>query len=200
MTNAGFSVKQYGMTRPHLIAKLILAAMGVYLLMRFMDYIRSFSLWYRTIVLQDARIPPLLIIAITGVIALVASLILLFWSDWFVRLMTGTDTAGCEKVDEYLITAAFRTIACFCGLLILYTPVSLFIVNIPAIITDPDILSYLTVEGQSSLFSAKSLTSFFVELTKGIFGLYLIFGAPHYARWQTKLAVKQQNQTGGVKL
>jgi hypothetical protein len=180
------------MTRPHLIARLIFAALGVYLLIEFLDYIRDFSLRYGIVFRPETRISSLLIIAIAGAILLTALLILLFRSDWLVRLTIGPDTTGCEKVDEYQIKTSFRTIACLCGLLILYQPISLLIVNFPTIINGQKILSYMTFEGQSSLFSAKSLTIPFVELTKGIIGLYLIFGAPHYIRRQIKPAVKEQ--------
>lgn len=183
------------MTRPHLIAKLIFFAIGVCLVIYILDYIYSFSFNYSAAIFKKAGISPLFITAAVGIVPLAASLILLFWSERLARLLTDPDAPGCEKVDGYQSTAAFRSIACFCGLLILYTPVSHLIGGIPAVITGPNILSYLTFEGQSSLLSAKSLTRIFVGLTKGVIGLYLAFGAPHYVRWQTKLAI----QTNGAK-
>jgi hypothetical protein len=187
------------MTRPHLIARLIFAAMGVYLLIEFLDYIRDFSLRYGIVFRPETRISSLLIIAIAGAILFTASLILLFRSDWLVRLTIGPDTTGCEKVDEYQIKTSFRTIACLCGLLILYQPISLLIVNLPTPITGQKILSYMTFEGQSSLLSTKTLARILVEVIKGIFAIYLIFGAPHYARWLIRTTkAKEQNQTCGV--
>ena len=187
------------MTRPHLIAKLILAAMGVYLLMQFLPYIRTFSYMHGIIFRPEARISSLLMIAIAGTIPIIASLILLFWSDWLVRLTVGPDTTGCEKVDEYQIKASFRALACLCGLLILYQPISLLIVNFPIIINGHKFLSYMTFEGQSSLLSTKTLVGILVEVIKGIFAVYLIFGAPHYARWLIrKTKAKEPSQTIGV--
>jgi hypothetical protein len=183
------------MTRPHLIAKLILAAMGVYLLMHFLGGVSS------DVVPLELKCPPetftarMLVIVVEAVIALVASLILLFRSDGLARMITGPDANQCEKADGRWTIAALRITACFCGLLILYWRIALLIVNVPAIINGPNILSYMTLEGQSSLLSAQTLARILVEVIKGIFAIYLILGAPHYVRRQMRaIAAKSRGE------
>ena len=183
------------MTRPHLIAKLILAAMGVYLLMHFLGGVSS------AVVQLESKCPPetftakMLVIVIEAVITLVASLILLFWSDGLARMITGPDADQCEKVDAHWIIAWLRITACFCGLLILYPRIERLFFYVPAIIKGPNILSYMTLEGQSSRLSAQTLARILVEVTKWFFGVYLIFGAPHYVRRQMwAIAVKSRGE------
>jgi hypothetical protein len=54
---------------------------------------------------------------------------------------------------------------------------------VPTIIKG-SILSYLTLEGQSSQLSSKTAVGIIVEITRWIIAIYLIFGAPHFVRWQ----------------
>jgi len=188
------------MTRPHLIAKLILAAMGVYLLMHFLGGVSS------AVVRLELKCPPetftakMLVIVVEAVIALAASIILLFRPDGLARMITGPDADQCEKVDVRWTIVALRITACFCGLLILYWRIAFLIVSVPAIINGPNILSYMTLEGQSSRLSAQTLARILVEVTKWFFGVYLILGAPYYVRRQMRAsAIKEQNETTGVK-
>ncbi|MGD0596973.1 MAG: hypothetical protein ABSA64_05560 [Sedimentisphaerales bacterium] len=188
------------MTRPHLIAKLIFAAMGVHFLMQPLGRIAS------SVIMLSQNCPPetfatkISIIAAESVITFVISLILLFWSDGLVRIIAGPDTDECAKVDECWVIAGLRLAACFCGLLIIYHRIELLFYYIPAIINGPNILSYMTLEGQSSLLSTKTSVGILVETAKWIFAIYLILGAPHYVRRQMRvLAVKEHNQTSGGK-
>jgi hypothetical protein len=187
------------MTRPHLIAKLIFVAMGVYLLMRSLSKIGSI------VITLSSNCPPenfatkILIITIELIITLTLSLILLFWPNGLVGMIAGPDASHCEKVNGRWIIAAFRMTACLCGLFILYRRIELLFFYIPAIIKGPNILSYMTLEGQSSAIPIKQTVGFLVEIAKLIFAIYLIFGAPHYVRWQMRtIKVKELNQSGGV--
>ncbi len=171
------------MSRPHLIAKLIFAAMGIYLLMRFLTSISS-AVWrlYRECppVKPQWEIP---VVTAGLAITLAGSLILLFRSDWLARMVTGPDTNLCEEVDVRWIIGGLRITACFCGLLIIYPRIGYLFYYVPILMNGP-ILSYMTLQGQSSLLSAKTLAGILVEITKWIAAIYLIFGAPHYVRWQ----------------
>jgi hypothetical protein len=54
----------------------------------------------------------------------------------------------------------------------------------------------MTLEGQSSLLSTKTFVGIVVEIIKWIIAIYLIFGAPHYVRWQVRTSEAKQ----GVKI
>jgi hypothetical protein len=184
------------MTRPHLIAKLIFAAMGVHFLMQCLGGIGS------AVITLSQNYPPetfaikISIIAAKSVITLAISLILLFRSDGLMRIIAGPDADECEKVSSRWITAGFGVTACFCGLLILYHRIYLLSYYIPIIIKGPNISSYMTLQGQTSQFSVKILAGLIAETVQWIFAIYLISGAPHYVRWQVRTtAVKQ-----GVKI
>ena len=178
------------MTRPHLIARLIFAAMGVNLLMHSLSEISS------AVFMLNQNCPPetfntkILIITAQLAITLTLSLILLFRPDGLIRIIAGPDAGQCEKANNIWMIAGFRMTACFCGLLILFPRIERLFYYIPAIIKGPNILSYMTLEGQSKVISTKMLVGILVETVKWVFAVYLIFGATHYVRRQTKLAVK----------
>jgi hypothetical protein len=195
LTIAGYSDKKYSMTRPHLIAKLIFAAMGVHFLMQCLSKIVSSAIMLSQNYPPETFAIKISIIAAETVITFALSLILLFWSDGLVRLIAGPDTNECAKVDERWVIAGLRITACFCGLLILYRRIDLLFYYIPTIIKGPNILPYMTLQGQSSLLSTKTLAITLMEITKWIFAIYLIFGAPHYVRRQMRaIAVKQNKE------
>ncbi len=184
------------MTRPHLIAKLILAAIGIYCLMHFLGGIISI-----VVTLQQNRPPETLtirmsIVAAKLIITLAISLILLFRSDWLIKIITGPDADQCEKASSRWITAGFGMTACFCGLLIIYPRIEHLSYYVPLIINGPNILTYFTLEGQTSQFSAKTLAAILVEIVKWTIAIYLIFGALHYVRSQMRvIAVKEGVKT-----
>jgi hypothetical protein len=171
------------MTRPHLIARLIFAAMGVDLLMHFLSGIGSI------IITSNIKCPPesfttkMFIIAAQLVITLIISLILLFWSDGLTKLITGQDADQYEKTDMQSIIKGFRLTMCLCGLLILYQPVSLLI---PAIINGPKTIFDMALNRLEFPLPARTLVTVITQTTKGILGIYLIFGAPHYVHWQMR--------------
>ena len=183
MTIAGYFGKKYDVTRPHLIARLILAAMGVDLLMHSLGGISSAVIRLNLNCPQETPTKGMLIVAAGLVIALAASLILLFWSDWLARIVTGPDADQCEKVDTRWIITGLRMTACLCGLLILYRPVSLLI---PAMINSPKTLFDIALKRLESPLSTRTIVVIVTQTIKGIFGIYLIFGAPHYVRWQMR--------------
>jgi hypothetical protein len=196
LTIAGFFGKKYGMTRPHLIAKLIFAAAGIHFLMYFLSGIVSI------VVTLHQNSPPetltirMSIIAAQLVITFALSLILLFRSDWLIKIIAGQTLDQCEKISSRWIIAGFGMTTCFCGLLILYYRIYLLSYYIPIIIKGPNISSYMTIQGQSSEVSAKIFVTILTEIAKWIIAIYLIFGASHYVRWQMRTtAVKQ-----GVKI
>jgi Zn-dependent protease with chaperone function len=180
------------MTRPYLIAKLIFAAMGVYFLMRFLNSIYS-AVWNLNLKCSTETPTWGMPVIIAGlVITLTASLILLFWSDWLARLMVGPDVSQFEKVDSRWIITGFRIIVCLCGLLILYWPISLLI---PAIINSPRTLFDVALKRQEFPLPTRTIGIIVTHTIKGLLGIYLIFGAPHYVRWQTRaIAAKTRGE------
>ena len=187
------------MTRPHLIAKLILATLGVYFLMSALGEIGS------AVITLSQNYPPstlstkLFIITAQFVITLTLSLFFLFRSDGIIRIIAGPDAGQFEKVNDSWIIAGLLMTACLCGLLILYPRIERLFYYIPSIIKGPNILSYMTLEGQSSVIPIKPTVGFLVEVAKLIFAIYLILGAPHYVNWQMRKLIKKQIQSAGVK-
>jgi hypothetical protein len=184
------------MTRPHLIAKLIFAAMGVYFLMHFLSGIISI------VVTLQQNCPPetltirMFIIAAKLTIILAIALILLSRSDWLVKIVTGPDADQCEKISSQWIIAGFRMTACLCGLLIIYPRIERFDYYVHLFMNGPNISSYMTLQGQTSEVSAKIFVTILTEITKWIIAIYLLLGASHYINWQIcKTAAKQ-----GVKI
>jgi hypothetical protein len=180
------------MTRPHLIAKLVLAAMGVHFLMHFLSGTGSFFVTLRQNCPPETLTIRMAIVAIQLIITLALSLILLFRSDWLVRITAGQTLDQCEKASNRWIAAGFRITACLCGLLIIYPRIERLDYYVHLIMNGPNISSYTTLQGQTSEVSAKTFAAILVEIAKWIIAIYLLFGASHYVNWQMrKTAVKQ---------
>ena len=190
LTIAGYYGKKYGMTRPHLIAKLIFAAIGIHFLMQCFGGIAEAVIMLS----QSIFTIRMSIIAAKSVIAFAVSLILLFRSDGLVRLIAGPDANECEKVDERWIIAGLRLVACFFGLLFLYHRIEFLFYYIFAFTTDPGILSHMKFEGQPSNLSNKTLVIILMEITRWVITIYLILGAPHYVRRQIRVIAVKQNR------
>ena len=189
------------MTRPHLIAKLILAAVGVNLLMHSLNGIGSAVVMLSQKDLLPEAFPIRMSITVAkSIITFALSLILLFWSDGLVRIIAGPDADECAKVNIQWIIAGLRMTACFYALLILYHRIDLIFYYIPAFINGTGIFSYMTLERQSSrISSTKALVIILAEITVWIIGIYLIFGAASLCAWQMRaVTIKQQPQNSGV--
>ena len=183
------------MTRPHLIAKLLLAAAGIHFLMDFLSEIISIIITLQHNYAPEALTIRMFIVIVKLIITLVVSLIFLFKSDWLIKIIVGPLLDQCETVSSRWIITGFRITACFCGLLIIYPRIERFSYYLHLIMSGPDISSYFTLQGESEV-SAKTFTAILIEITKWIIAMYLVFGASHYANWQVQsTAVKQ-----GVKI
>jgi hypothetical protein len=187
LTIAGYFDKKYGMTRPHLITKLILAAIGIHFLLHAMSSIISISATLNPNYPWKSIHQNIFFIILKLLFALTASLILLFRSDWLVRVIVGPNNNQCEKVSSRWIIAGFRMTACFCGLFIIYHRIDLLLYYTHA-------MSITTLEGQSPLFSTKIFVGTPVEIIKWLIGIYLVFGATHYTAWQMKAITAEQNK------
>lgn len=181
------------MSRPHLIARLILVATGVYLLMHTLSEIGSAAITLNQNSPPQTPGTKLFIITAQFVTTLTLSLIFLFRPDGIIRMITGPDIGLFEKVDNLWVITGLRMTLCFCGLLILFPRIERLFFYVPAIIKGPNILSYMTLEGQSSVIPVKRTVGFLVEIAKLIVAIYLIFGASHYVRWQMR-AIAAKNE------
>jgi hypothetical protein len=187
------------MTRPQLITKLILAAIGVRLFVWFISIAGSAVFWFDIKSPSGISSISFIIKAVESGLLLAASLVLLFRSDGLARIIAGPDAGQYEKVDVRWIISAFQMTACLCGLLMIYSCITSLFYYVPSIIKGP-ILSYMTLEGQSSLLSPRLLAGGCVQIVDCIIAVYLIFGAPHYVRWQMrKLSAEELNHNGEVR-
>ncbi len=171
------------MTRPHLIAKLLLAAAGIDFLIDTITNISSIA-FILNLNYSHENITARIILAIFKfLIFLSLSFILLFRSDGIARIIIGRDTDQFPQVNKKWIIAGFQMAACFCGLIIIYYRINSLFYYIPIIVNGTNTLSYLTIQGQS-LASTRMIAGVISEIIKWIFGLYLIIGAPQYVNWQ----------------
>lgn len=180
------------MSRPHLIARLIFAAMGVDLLMHSLNIISSAFIRPQITCPPETSTARILIIAAESIVTLALSLILLFRSDGLAKIIAGPDAGECEKADTRWIIAGLRLTMCLCGILMLYRPISLLI---PAIINSPKSLFDTVLNRQEFPLPTRTIRLIFTETIKGAFGVYLILGAPHYVRWQMRaIAAKTRGE------
>ncbi|MGA2092143.1 MAG: hypothetical protein ABSH16_01880 [Sedimentisphaerales bacterium] len=186
------------MTRPHLIAKLILAAIGIRLFMWFISIASSPFIRLETRYPHEFLSMSFIITFAESLVLLAASMIFLFRSDGLMRMIVGPDADRCPKIDVCWVIASFRIMFCLSGLLMIYSCIMSLFYYIPTIFKGP-ILPYTTLQGQEALLSPKLLAGGFKSIVDCVIAIYLIFGAPHYIRWQLrKMLVKESNQISGV--
>jgi hypothetical protein len=198
LTNAGFLVKEYAMSRPHLIAKLIFAAAGIYFLMHALGAFHSISTTLQLNSSSDILIYKISLSFIKAVILFVLSMILLFHSNGLITFIIGTQTIQYEIVSKLWIITGFRMTFCFCGLLILINRLDLFLYYFTFFTYSK--LSYTTIQGQTSLLPPTIFTGLIIELIRWFILIYLLAGAPHYLKSQMKtISQIHSDQIDGVK-
>lgn len=165
------------MTRPHLIAKLIFAAAGIHFLMHAIS-----SFLFFVFMLPQENFPlkiPFIILKLLFTFAV--SLILLFRSDWLIKILVGQNADQFEKISDRWVITGFRMMTCFSGLIIIYSGIDRLFHYVPII-----------MQGLSSQTSTRTIVIILEELTGWFIGTYLIFGASHYVNWQLRSAAVKQ--------
>ncbi len=124
-----------------------------------------------------------------SILFLLVILRLLFKSEKLSARMTGPIPDDAAHVDRAWAIAAFRIALVFCGLMMLrhcIKPVAtaaIFIVYVPKLITELVINRGVPDIYQMPL---RNWIDFIFALLKTAFAAYLLYGAPHFVRWQIK--------------
>jgi len=167
------------MNKIHAIAKIVFAALGIYIAVTIIPYaIASVAmLFYQQFNLASIAL------FLGNLVMLAICIALLYYflvrkRDWLAQKVVGTVDWYEPATDIYWLTAAFRIICVVAGVLFLYR----FLIGITHYLPIQTILQ-MARENKPYARMLKASIGWFILLP---FGIYLLCGAPHFVRWQVK--------------
>jgi len=173
-------MRDYAMSRMHLIAKLALTALGLLVLVESLRYLRFVG------AVGPASVPSLCSLGVFLLLSVLACR-LLFWSEAWVNRMVGTGDEDVRQVSRVSVVGGFRVVLLFCGLLVLSGTIELLIRAAAFIVVAPKIIVNMIinkcVDGVFYM-PAQSWLRLIVDLAEAALGIYLVLGAPRFVRWQ----------------
>ncbi|HUT31689.1 MAG TPA: hypothetical protein VMX13_18015 [Sedimentisphaerales bacterium] len=175
------------MTKMHLIARIMLTVLGIYLLVQLFDSLHVLLITNMGPQFSRGSTPGLLVFLIYPVIACSIVHYLLFRPDKLVRKMVGTTDDIPDCVDSIWIAAGFRLVLVFCGILITSRNIEFlvnsvaFLVYGPKLIVEMIVYKYIDKTFDMPLYAWLTIVA---KLLKGALGIYLLLGAPQYLQWQ----------------
>lgn len=175
------------MTRMHLIARIILTVLGVYLLVQILDsapmLLQSSTYWHSSDDRFVSVIPFLLIFPFGFAVIYY----LLFTQAGVVRKMVGSTDSVTDLADAIWTATGFRLALVSFGILITARNID-FIVNAvaflvygPPVVVQMIVYKYIDKIFDMPLYAWLTIAA---RLSKTVLGIYLLFGAPHYVKWQ----------------
>jgi len=173
------------MSRIHLIARLALVILGLFVLN---ESLRSPFLFLkvssREVAPAWSRIAGLTIFSIVC-FGLVFEL--LFNADMWAAKMTGPPNGSDIEASHLWVVAGFRVVLCFCGLLILGANITFIVKAIAFVLTGPRLITEMVVhqyvDGKFVMGLGRWM-ELVASVAKVVLGAYLVYGAPQYVRWQ----------------
>jgi hypothetical protein len=188
------------MTKMHLIARIILTVLGVYLVVQLLDNAPMFlqsTMQSPFSFDNSARILIFLLFLASGFAIIYY---LLFTPDRLVQKMIGSTEDITDFADPIWIATAFRLALVLFGILITARNID-FIVNTaafliygPKLIVEMIVYKYIDKTFDMPLCAWLTIVA---RLLKTALGIYLLFGAPQYVRWQIE---KSHTQAGPANL
>lgn len=160
------------MSKMLIIAKAVLTAIGIYvmtiMLKGFLQHIRLIPF-----VLHAELLHRVLNYSLIFLFGVLAYQLIVRGDRWAHKIIGDTQTNGTEDILPFAISI-YRITTVFCGVLIIYQAISTI---------EPYIRYFLNPE----ITHGHSLT--IPGLAQWVLGLYLVFGAPHFVRWQANRTV-----------
>jgi hypothetical protein len=131
-----------------------------------------------------ALLGPLFLIGFVAVLLYV----LFYKADWLTERIVGREEP--IRRDISWLPTAFRLACVFCGILFLYRV-------IPAMISTVQLYLFMQRRGsavQSPTITGSQILAWIILL---LLGLYLLYGAPHFVRWQVRKTLEQCSKPQG---
>ena len=179
------------MTRGILIARCMLTALGVYVLnygFRHLNVLGGMRLsgWARGVSL-------IIVVVSCGYLFFKLSFNNAGWAKRVVGRVEG------PAVSQQWIAAGFRLAMVFCGLLILRREAGFIAKAAVFVVVGPQLLVRMIVYryvDEAFLMSVMEWMRLLADVCRVALGVYLVLGAPHYVRWQMKIAQVANSHVG----
>ena len=176
------------MNKMHSLAKIVLVGLALYMAF----YLCTTVIMIPFALLSGARHESSILSIVSFLficLCLVASIYVLIYSrDKWAEKIVGTVELPNPDAQIQWVPVAFRLVAVSAGLFCLYRLVIRIIWEVQR---------YLMAKGTPFVYRAKIFTveQILVWLIELAVGIYLLYGAPHFVRWQVKKTLKHCNQS-----
>ncbi|MCK4293081.1 MAG: hypothetical protein KAY65_07775 [Planctomycetes bacterium] len=168
------------MTRMHLMARLTLTMLGVFI------FIESVSYFWLMGSPKDTWWPTFYVFGIFLLLSFLACR-MLFWSDAWMERMIGAEDEDAHLASSMAAVGGFRVVLVLCGLLILGCRIEILVRAAAFIVVAPKIIVNMIVyKHVDKVFymAVSTWVRLIVNLCKTALGIYLVLGAPRFVRWQ----------------
>ncbi len=167
------------MNNIHTIAKIVLAALGIYIAVTIIPH----AIGPVVMLFQQELNLSSIALVLFSLTMMAISIALLYYffvrkRDWLAQKVVGKVDWYEPATDIHWLAAAFRIICVIAGVLFLYR----FLIHIAYYLPIQTILQ-MAWDNKPFARMLKASISWFILLP---FGIYLICGAPHFVRWQVK--------------
>lgn len=167
------------MNKMHSLARIVFAALGIYIMLSLIPYvISSVSMLFTGGFELRSAAWFLANLLITAMLMALLYYFLVRNCDQLAQKVVGT----VEQVDPsnqiHWLPVAFRLICFVAGVIVVYR----FLIGI----SHPFRILALLRQGGENRFFARILVDFLGWLVLLPFGIYLLYGAPHFVRWQIR--------------
>ncbi|MFA5554762.1 MAG: hypothetical protein WCZ89_09875 [Phycisphaerae bacterium] len=170
------------MSYAKVVAKIILAAMGIYFIIRLIPQVFQVAILISTSLFSWKSLWPLLVgLFMIPIIILLIWYFFFYLRDWLAEKIVGIPTGYESEEQVNWFPAALRLCCMFAGLYCLVTTVSRWTIFLY-------VLRQYTEVGtipRSIIYEILNIL-----LTASV-GIYFIFGAPHFVQWQVKKTIEQ---------
>jgi hypothetical protein len=175
------------MTKMHLLAKLALTTLGIFILLGFLTYVEFSS--RLAMEYPDDVIITLLVIIVSFAPLCILAYYLLFKSDNLARKMVGSTNKDTSDVSRIWVVAGFRLTMFFCGAIIISSSMEFlvrvagFVIVGPRLIINMILYKYIDTAFRLGF---REWLRLFVDVCRAALGIYLISGAPRFVQWQIR--------------
>jgi len=177
------------MTKMHLMAKLTLTILGIFVLVEFLNNLNiGASMSFRR-GLSEVTATGIIALLIASAVPCVLAYHLLFNSDRWATKIVGSTSENVGALNRLWIVSGFRLPLFLCGLLIISGSTQFiidtlhFVICMPALILD---LVVFKIPNEIFYMPFYRWVQILIKICKAVLGIYLILGAPQFVRWHVR--------------
>jgi len=177
------------MTKMHLMAKLTLTVLGIFVFIQFLKSLNMGVVITFERGLSEVQVSQIMVLIISSAIFCLLAYYLLFKSDRWATKIVGSASENVGALNRLWIVSGFRLPLFLCGLLIISGSTQFIIDTLHFVICIPELILDLVVfkiPNEIFYMPFYRWVQILIKICKAVLGIYLILGAPQFVRWQVR--------------